>query len=377
MFLALAIAALFVSFAAGPGCSRRRRGVEIYRDGDVTVVHNPEQPSPERGGPSRLFLKESLVIGKATGPVGTIFATLDSLGVDDEENIWALDRKDAKIRVFDKNGGLLRSFGRRGQGPGELESPERMFVRSDGTAAVLDRSAQKVVFYDGRGKLLRTVATTMPRPQLGIKIDSRGSIYGVSVRSREWRFMTYRLYKYDREMTPLEKLVEYEEPYDREVINAVDNTLIFHLTRDNRMIWMTTAKYEFHVLDPEGREVRRIVKDFSPQRISADARKALLQWITGGQPTPPPLRIVFPKYYPPVDRFIGDEEGRLFVRTYERDGRGGVWFDAFDGDGRCITRFTFPENERAVIVEKGKLYSIVEEDEHGSPLIKRYTLDWK
>jgi hypothetical protein len=376
LFMALAAAVLFVCFAAGPGCSRKR-GVEITMDGDVTIVHNPEQPSPEPGGPSKLFLKEDLVIGKATGPAGTIFATLDSLGVDDEENIWALDRKDTEIHVFDRNGGHLRSFGRRGQGPGELESPGGMFVRGDGTAAVLDQSAQRVVFYDGRGQFLRTVSTTMPRPQLGIKIDSRGSVYGVSVRPREWKFMTYRLYGYDREMVPLETLAEYEEPYDRGVINAVDNTLTFHLTRDDRLIWMTTAKYELHVLDPEGREIRRIVKDFLPLRVSASAREALLQEITGGQPLSPSLRIAFPEYYPPVDRFIGDEEGRLFVRTYERDGRGGVWFDAFDVDGRCVTRFLFPENERAVIVEKGKLYAIVKEDEGGSPLIKRYTMDWK
>lgn len=54
--LLFAVAALFVCFTAWPGCSRKK-GVEIYKDGDVTVVHNPENPSAAPGGPSGLFLK--------------------------------------------------------------------------------------------------------------------------------------------------------------------------------------------------------------------------------------------------------------------------------------------------------------------------------
>jgi hypothetical protein len=372
---ALIAAGLIAGLVVWPGCSRKR-GVEIYQDGEVTVVHNPETPCPAPGGPSQLILREDLVIGRSTDPSGYVFGVLDSLGVDDEENIWVLDRRPIGIRTFTKDGSLLRSFGRNGNGPGELERPSGLFVRGDGALAVLDLYARKAVFYDREGRYLRAASTTTP-PHLGIKIDSRGNIFGVSFKKRALKLWSNKLFRYDAEMAPLAEIAGFEQPSAPEIIHAFERYLYFHLTKDDRIIWLITSNYEFRVLDPEGREVRRIIKEYRPVRIAPEARKALTEELTGGEPVPPGMSISIPAFYPPVDRFIADEDGRLFVRTYERDGRGGVWFDAFDPDGRFVTRFLFPESERAVAVRKGRLYAIVDEDESGVPLIKRYALDWK
>jgi hypothetical protein len=119
--------------------------VKIQTEDGVTVVRNPKKPVPQPNGPSKLLLKEDLVIGKEAGESGYLFAGLRSVGVDDQENIWTLDWQDIKIRVFDKNGKLINTFGKKGQGPNELQSPIRMVVTEDGAGAILDRN--KIAFY--------------------------------------------------------------------------------------------------------------------------------------------------------------------------------------------------------------------------------------
>ena len=177
-------------------------------------------------------------------------------------------------------------------------------------------------------------------------------------------------------MTSAEEIAGIEGPEDpSDVISFFRPRLEFHLTRDDRLVWVNTSKYEFHVLDRGGREIRRIVKDLRPLRIPEEERRKWIQLDTGGQPPEPGLKFEFPAAYPPVRTFLADEEGRIFVKTHENDGRGGVWWDVLDVDGRFIARFLFPENEIAARVKKGKLYAQLEEDEDGRPLLKRYTLD--
>jgi hypothetical protein len=376
---ALAAVGLIACLVAWPGCSRKR-GVEIYQDGEVTVVHNPETPSPAPGGPSQLILREDLVIGKGPGPDRELFDSLNGLGVDDEENIYAFDGTSVKIHVFDRNGRHLRSFGSRGQGPGELQDPGAMDVRGDGAVAVLDRSPRRVVFYDRQGRYLRSSISRTPWPHMGFEIDTRGAIYGVSLQKRELRTWRNRLFKYDEAMTSAEEIAGIEGPDPSDVISFFRPRLEFHLTRDDRLVWVNTSKYEFHVLDRGGREIRRIVKDFRPLRIPEDERRKRIQQdleMTGGQPPEPGLKFEFPAAYPPVRKFLADEEGRIFVKTHENDGRGGDWWDAFDVEGRFVARFLFPEKELAVRLKKSKLYAQLEEGEDGSPLLKRYALDWK
>ena len=284
------LAVLIGIFVLMPAASVAQK-VKIQTEDGVTVVRNPKKPVPQPGGPSKLLLKEELVVGKEAGESGYLFAGLRSVGVDDQENIWTLDWQDIKIRIFDKNGKLFSTFGKKGQGPQELQSPIRMAVTGDGTGVFLDLN--KIVFY------------------------------------------------------------------------AVDG----------RLIWLVTKKYEFHILDSGGKPIRKIIKDYAPLKISADEQKRILKERYADIPYK--LKIEFPEAYPPVEYFIGDDEGRLYARTHEEDGKGGLWYDVFDSEGRCFTRFALPKEETAFIIKKNKLYALISENEEGIPLVKRYAMEWK
>jgi hypothetical protein len=363
------LAVLISMFLLLPAASVAQK-VRFQTEDGVTVVRNPKKPVPLPSGPSKLLLKEDLVVGKEAGESGYLFAGLRSVGVDDQENIWTLDWQDIKIRIFDKNGKLFSTFGTKGQGPKELQSPSRMAVTGDGTGVILDLN--KIAFYAVDGRCLKEISTARTNP-FRLKIDGKGFIYLDSIDMRKTKVLT--LTKFDPELKPIGVVASYEEAFVLGVSNPFLTILYFHATKDGRLIWLVTKKYEFHVLDSGGKPIRKIVKDYTPLKISADEQKRILKEQYADRPYQ--IKVEFPDAYPPVEYFIGDDEDRLYARTHEEDGKGGLWYDVFDPEGRCFTRFAIPKEEMAFIIKKNKLYVLISENEEGIPLVKRYAMEWK
>jgi len=53
------------------------------------------------------------------------------MDVDSDTNLYVLDFYESTITVFDKNGKYLRTMGRQGQGPNELEQPLCISIYDD------------------------------------------------------------------------------------------------------------------------------------------------------------------------------------------------------------------------------------------------------
>jgi len=367
------VVAVLVLIAFGASVAQAGQKVEIKTENGVTIVHNPKTPVPLPGGPSKLVLKEELVIGKESGASGPFFADLRSLGVDDKENVWTLDWSDIKIRVFDKTGKLISTFGKKGQGPKELQGPQRMAVSGDGRAFILDRN--KLAVYGLDGSCLEELSTAKISP-FRIKLDKAGFIYLDSRGGLGPKGISNSLTKFDAHLNPVMTISTHEQPLPVSgTVSPFPDIVYFVPTSDGHLIWGVGLEYQFHVLDHAGKLVKMILKDFAPLRISIEDQKTVIEEMYGNQA--PPVKFVFPDAYPPFQFFMGDDEDRLYVRTYEKDGQGGFWHDVFDAQGRCFTRFSLPKDEMLFIVKKSKLYVMISENEEGIPLIKRYGMEWK
>ena len=370
-FLTMALAATGRDSLSPAGATARRK-IDVRTDGGVTVIHNPKVPVPRPGGPSELLLTEDLVIGKDPAGEADIFAELRSIGVDDQERIWTLDWEDIKVRVFDKTGKLISTFGKKGQGPREWQSPSRMVVLPNGTAAVLD--VNKLTFYSLDGTCLNELSTARSR-MARYKFDAAGNIYGDSFDFAPPK-LKLGLVKYDPGLNKVKALAEIEERLPTGGgFNAFTTLLYHHITADDHIVWLVTSKYEFRVLDTEGNLLRRILKDHESLNVTASDKKRILEERFGNSTVRD--QIVFPDAFPPVSFFIGDAEGRLYVQTYEVDAKGRLAHDVFDAEGRCFTRFFLPREEMPFVVKKGKLYVLILENEEGIPLLKRYAMSWK
>lgn len=97
------------------------------KDG-LTIVSNPRLPLYRSDA---VTLKEDLSIGEAQGGKEYMFFHAWGIDVDEGGGIYVMDQGDACIKVYAENGTYLRSIGRKGQGPGELQNPNTIHLIED------------------------------------------------------------------------------------------------------------------------------------------------------------------------------------------------------------------------------------------------------
>lgn len=89
-------------------------------------------------------------------PGGEIFAHIGQITSDDRETAFVVDRKSYKIFIIDKNGKLISSLGKRGEGPGEFKLVQSCFPINN-QLVFPDRFASKVHYFSKQGKFLKSV----------------------------------------------------------------------------------------------------------------------------------------------------------------------------------------------------------------------------
>jgi hypothetical protein len=97
--------------------------------------------------------RELLIDGQANNLVPVRFVRADPAG-----RIYFTQMQDANIRVFSPDGVLLRTVGRRGNGPGEFQGLGRIGLHGDTLWASELRDPQRVVLFSAAGKHLRTTS---------------------------------------------------------------------------------------------------------------------------------------------------------------------------------------------------------------------------
>lgn len=106
-----------------------------------------------------------LRVGELDGPAERTFGRIGDVVVGPAEEILVADLMVPTIRVFDAEGGYLRSFGRAGQGPGELVSIFGLHAADDGLVPVWDPLAGRITLLDLYGQGVR--ATLLVDSRLG------------------------------------------------------------------------------------------------------------------------------------------------------------------------------------------------------------------
>ncbi len=351
-----------------------RKGTIKEEDG-VEVIKNPREPDRIAGLPSQLELIEDLVIGKSKDNENYMFSSLRSVQVNDEGDIFVLDWKENLIKVYDKTGKHIRTFGKTGQGPGEFQSPSRMYMCSDGRILIMDRGNSRLGFYSKDGRCLQEQDTRELGSVLRTKPDSRGHIYGeISIPGE---ISTRELIEFDEHLDRIRTITTYKRKRAYRELALELPSLVFYVNASDELIWALNSDYRFHVIDAEGNLVRIIDKKYKPVKILKSEHNRIMKKYFGNQPPPPRFNVVIPDNYPAFEYFLCDEVGRLYARTYEEDGEERRRHDVFDNKGRYFVRFFLPKEELIFVVKKGMIYCLVPEDNEGIPIIKRYEMKWE
>jgi hypothetical protein len=112
----LAAMVLIVLSTLGIGCHNQKAAWtgKIETADGVTTVSNPAKPKFEN---RILVLDEDLSIGEDKGRPESVFSGVGGLAVDEQGRVYAIDSREAVVRVFDQEANISGRSGGAGKGP--------------------------------------------------------------------------------------------------------------------------------------------------------------------------------------------------------------------------------------------------------------------
>jgi len=341
------------------------------RDG-VSNVKNPKEPMFEEY--EGVFkLREDLSIGVKEGSPEYVFSQIQDLDVDTEGNIYVLDQREARVIVFDAQGIYLRTIGRRGQGPGEIQLPVFVQITTQSELLVYDYAMTRAVFYTRDGTFLRQQSTR--RPLMPIAVDSRGFLVGSEILAPPP--LGGKLLKiYDPDFQKA-KVIAQDEQDQAGVIDIGKPTIYGCIAPNDAIVWGNSENYTLYVANSAGETIKIIRREYNPVPITSTDKKEFEEKYA--EPVRYGMSLGFRNNFPAFSGIFVDEDGRILVKTYETAAgeNDRYMFDIFDPEGRYIAKLVIKANldERSVW-KKDRLYTI-EMDELDYPTVVRYQVTWK
>lgn len=325
-------------------------------------------------GKPLLTLQENLVIGEqGSAAREDTFSSIRSVQADDRGRIYVLDNRECRVKVFDAKGKLILSFGRKGQGPGEFQSPRRMSI-SGKALSIIDATNKKVLRFDLNGTLLTEIDFRWIGGLFTAEAEAGGALFGDLIEFRNDGSIMSKLVRTD--LTDRSTLVLDQVPMaSAPKLNLLPADYLVRGLPDGRMVWIHTAAYRLNVLSADGKTQFRRDRDFKPIKITEKAReKRIIEMYGGKDKVPSEITLDWSEYFNPVDSLEIADDGRIYVKTAAKDAKGRSRYDVFAGPD-CEYQGTFhhPGEERLHTVRSGMAY-LAADNEEGCPIVKRYEI---
>jgi outer membrane protein assembly factor BamB len=369
-------ACLLLGFLVFYSCAPKSEMPERIMEDGAEVVLNRLEPYSIEGEPSTFTLQKEFAIDTeddATAQLG-----LTDIGthfdIDSEASIYLTSYENAEgmIFKFDSRGNFVRSFLRKGQGPGELEGRNYLTLypsvdRNDNIA--VSDFGNKMVVFDQDGKMIEerkidsSTVSTSPLP-------NGNFLSFMSVMDGRSEFINQnplclldsqfdKIKELDKQMVP--------NPIVGKRLKGMYYILSWSVSDSMIFTGFQERGYEIFAYDFDGNLVRKIKKESSPVPVPEEYKKKFMeQW---NAPIFDSIRskIYFPDAMPPFHSFLADDEGRLFVMTYEKgDNPGEFIFDIFNPDGVCTGRKSLKilHDESGIYakMKNGRFYCLDEKD---------------
>jgi hypothetical protein len=365
--------------------------------GVVVVSNGDEGIWGDAGG---WTLEEDLRIGTLDGDPEYQFGIIGWLTADDEGSIYVLDQQARHIKRFDAEGQYVSTFGRAGNGPGELgEAATFIGVGDEGTLVVADLDNGRVSLYSPEGRSVGTVPLSVEE---GIPVTWRNTSSGTIARQSRPFDIPGEIIAADSmdaiitlapDGTDADTIMRLPSGGTLSVRGDNPNVEIFAaepiwtLTDRLDVVYGVSDEYRFGVYR-DARLTRVISKAFTPQRVTDADRRAVMQGLLGlfGDAVPQGALdqlgslIRFHETFPvvaavqqgpddtywvqrtrPASDIVGSIEPNL--RSIELLQRmGGTRWDVFDSEGRFLGIVRMPDRFTARHFRGDFIYGIWMDD---------------
>jgi len=356
---------ILLVFTSGiPATQPQWKGTTTKENG-ATVVKNPKAPVYQD---PILVLKEELTLGGPSASGDYAFTSLRAAAIGDDGTIFAMDDREGQIKIFDRGGKYIKTFGRKGQGPGELNLPSSISINRGKGEIMIQEVSRRLSYFGLDGSFLRN-QSMKETWGLRARVDSKGNIViqEAIMDPKDPRYVTK---KFDPELKLLAELAKSPAPTPQ-VFNPLMAVSYWTIDDQDNIVYGYPKTYEIDIFGPSHSIVKRILKDYDPVEISEAEKEAQRKSIAADGVS---LKLAFDKYYPAFRRFFLSDRGHIFVQTWEKTKDGKFIHDIFDSEGHFLARM--PLAPFGIEIKKGKYYAL-EEDADGYQSLKRYSVEWK
>ena len=338
--------------------------------------------------PDTVHLALRWEITEGAEAVAESLGVLSGIAVDRHGNVYVSDRGAIRIWVFDSLGRSQRSIGRKGEGPGEFQSPTGIALGPDGRLWVRDINRVTRFMADrGTGRLTQYEAS-FNGPTMSDWMNDRASRFtteggvtypefGVMYRQvpppRTGRWFVFGADGALQDSVDVPAIANLPASTARVQISAGSGRMLRglnHVPFAAIPVWDITPRrtvlvgdgrsYLIRELDRTGKLVREFRRTVAPERIPAgerrDSTNALRARIDSlryprdqVQGVPPEVwALKLPESYPPYMAVYAGLDGRIWVRRWVTDGARRSVFDVFEADGRFRTVVVLPREIAAL-----------------------------
>lgn len=327
--------------------------------GGRIVVTSPDMPSLKSKLP---HLVEELRIGSVNGSCDA-FGQAFSITVDDAGRIYVADLQANEIRVFDAQGECIRTFGRRGDGPGEFRMLAGIAAQPPGLLWAMDAVSYRLTAFDSAGSV-RTTHSLRPSAAASLPwrltVDAGGALHW-------WNPAEHHIVKFGRghQLIPLD--TARVPQLQAEMVTKADGnlTMLFPVPESPSIEWAvdseghlwlaTTSVFELHETTFDGDTVRTVRLDRSPSRLEGRERDSIADAHDVAASALPRYKLMF-------GGFRVDANGWIWV-TRDVTPRH-VW-DVFDKMGRYLGPVVSPvpiKNRPFPVFGAGTVTAVAEDE---------------
>jgi hypothetical protein len=309
----------------------------------VEVVVNHLEPYKLRGEPTNLILEKVFSIDTERDDIAELGLTdIGAFDVDSQGNIYLVNPKAGEniIFKFDKDGNFIRSFCRKGQGPGEMQRPPAYLrITSQDEITITNPLNGKLLIFNNSGNLIDETHITIMVYEIQEAIPLKNGNYlflrMVQDFSSDFIFH-YILGVHDSDFKGINELDETKFPnFSKGKKNQGIWTFCYSITGDKIFVGNDSRGYEIWVFDLDGNLQRKIRKEYEkipiPRKFIEERMKGLPELVR--------KMTTFLESFPPFQSFFTDDMGRLYVMTYEKGENSGEYvFDIFNEEGLFVGR---------------------------------------
>ena len=301
---------------------------------------------------------------------------------DKEGNIFIFDG--SRIYKFDPNGNCLKKFKEIERKKYDVAfTPKRLRISKGNIIQLTEVSSLgefKIYYFGMDGNLIniknieinskRNVNNEHWILEDGMQLENGNYLLvRQNIRPKEDHFSSI-IYLFNSELDVIRELDkrEYENPLLQNKIRAIYNNYIFEVG-DNKIITGNQGEdYCIKIYDLNGVLKKKIIKEYIKVSPNEKYKKEYMENFRA-----PIFDIIrdkfyFPDYLPAYHSFISDDNGRLFVMTYEKDSNNGYIFDIINPDGVFICRKgikDFSTSDRLIgKIKNNKLFCIHKDNPH-------------